>query len=75
LSKVRENKDVFYTVTLDGKPTKTMYKDPLYIPSRMLAVAMAEEWEQQLDTIDMRTMHLNTMMSKAVKCRLDPTLE
>ena len=45
LSKIREGKDVFYAVTLDGKPIKTMYKDALYIPSRALAVAIAEEWE------------------------------
>ena len=75
LSKIREGKDVFYTVTLDGKPIKTMYKDALYIPSRMLAVALAEEWEQQLDTIDQRTMYLNQMAAKAVKTRLDPSLE
>jgi len=54
---------------------KTMYKDPLYLPSRALAVAVAEEWEQQVDTIDMRSMYINNMLSKAVKCRLDNTLE
>jgi chaperone required for assembly of F1-ATPase len=32
-------------VTLDGKVTKTMYKDNLFIPSKALAVAIAEEWE------------------------------
>ena len=74
LSKIRENRDVFYTVALDDKPIKTIYKDALYLPSRALAVAIAEEWEQQLETIDMRTMHLNSMMSKAVKARLDPSL-
>jgi hypothetical protein len=46
LSKIRENKDVFYSVTLDNKPIKTMYKDPLYLPSRALAIAIAEEWDQ-----------------------------
>lgn len=52
-----------------------MYKDPLYIPSRALAVAVAEEWEHQLETIDMRTMHINTMLAKSVKVKLDGTLE
>jgi chaperone required for assembly of F1-ATPase len=32
-------------VTLDGKVTKTMYKDNLLIPSKAMAVALAEEWE------------------------------
>merc|ERR1711907_700692 len=45
LSQIREGKDVFFAVTLDEKPIKTMYKDALYIPSRALAVALAEEWE------------------------------
>ena len=75
LSKIREGQENFWAVTLDGRVMKTMYKDPLYIPSRAMAVAIAEEWEQQVDTIDMRAMHLNNMLAKAVKCRLDDTLE
>ena len=51
-----------------------MYKNPLPIPSRALAVAVAAEWEQQVNTIDMRQMQLNTMLAKAVKCSYDPTL-
>jgi chaperone required for assembly of F1-ATPase len=61
-------------VALDNKPIKTLYKDALYFPSRALAVAVAQEWEHQQETIDMRTMYLNTMMSKAVKVRLDDSL-
>lgn len=75
MSKIREGQDVFYAVTLDGKTMKTMYKDPLYIPSRALALAIAEEWESQVGTIDMRQMHINNMIAKAVKSRLDPSLE
>lgn len=37
--------DKYWSVTLDGRPTKTMYKDSLFIPSYALAVALAEEWE------------------------------
>lgn len=37
--------DKYYAVTLDGKVTKTMYKDNLLIPNYALAVALAEEWE------------------------------
>ena len=50
---------------------KTMYKDPLYIPSRPLALALAEEWDKQLATIDMRSMYLNTMIAKAVRTKYD----
>ena len=75
LSKIRDGSETFYAVTLDDRVIKTMYKDPLYIPTKALAMGIAEEWESQLDTIDMRTMHLNNMMSKAVKCRLDDTLD
>lgn len=37
--------DKYFAVTLDGKVTKTMYKDNLLIPSKAMAVALAEEWE------------------------------
>ena len=76
LSQIRENTDEkFYAVTLDGRVIKSLYKDPLYIPSRALALAVAEEWEHQQDTIDMRTMHVNTMLAKSVKVKVDPSLE
>lgn len=51
-----------------------MYRDPLFIPSRALAIALAEEWDAQMDTIDMRQMHLNTMMAKGVRSTHDDTL-
>ncbi len=35
----------YYAVTLDGRVTKTIYKDDLFVPSRALAVAIAEEWD------------------------------
>jgi len=37
--------DKYWAVTLDGKATKTMFKDNLFIPTKALAVALAEEWE------------------------------
>ena len=64
----------YYGITLDGKIVKTMYKENLLIPSRALAVALAEEWEAQLDTIDLRSMHLNTMVGKGVRAINDETL-
>jgi chaperone required for assembly of F1-ATPase len=37
--------DKYWAITLDGKPIKTVYKDNLFIPTKALAVALAEEWE------------------------------
>ena len=37
----------YWAVALDGRIIKTMYKDPMPIPSRALAVALAEEWDSQ----------------------------
>lgn len=37
--------DKYYAITLDGRVAKTFYKDQLAIPSRALAIALAEEWD------------------------------
>lgn len=37
--------DKYWAVTLDGKVTKTIYKDNLMLPTKALAVALAEEWD------------------------------
>ena len=74
LSQIREGVDKFYAVTLDGRVMKTIYKDPMYIPCRALAVAVAEEWEHQFETIDMRNMHINTMLAKSAKAKIDKSL-
>jgi chaperone required for assembly of F1-ATPase len=44
LSKAYEG-DTFYAVQLDNRIVKSLYKDDLLLPSRALAVAVAEEWE------------------------------
>ena len=54
-------------MTLDGRVTKTVYKDNLLIPSRALAVAIAEEWEMQGERIDLKDLKLNHMLAKAVR--------
>jgi chaperone required for assembly of F1-ATPase len=61
-------------VALDGRVTKTLYKDDLCIPSRALAVAIAEEWDSQDERIDMKTLKLNQIIAKAVRTVHDPTL-
>jgi chaperone required for assembly of F1-ATPase len=48
----------YWAVTLDGKVTKTMYKDALLIPTKAMAVALAEEWESQKEHISLKSLHL-----------------
>ena len=50
--------DKYWGVTLDGKVTKTMFKDNLLIPSKALAVALAEEWDSQKETINLKSLHI-----------------
>ena len=47
----------------------------MMIPSYALALAIADEWEAQLDTIDLRLMHVNNMVAKSFKMFHDETLE
>ena len=64
----------YWAVALDGRPIKTIYKDPMPIPSRALAVAIAEEWDSQKEKIDLKTLHLNQMFARAVRASHDPNL-
>ena len=57
----------FFGITLDGRPIKSLYKDDMVIPSYPLAIAVAEEWDANLHTIDLRIMHTNTMLSKGFR--------
>ena len=47
LNNLSMSHDGYWAVALDKRVIKTMYKDPMPIPSRALAVALAEEWECQ----------------------------
>ena len=51
-----------------------MYKDPLRVPSRALAVALAEEWESQAQFLDIRSLHLNNLLAKGVRAARDESL-
>lgn len=58
----------YWAVTLDGKVTKTMYKDSLLIPSKAMAVALAEEWDSQQENISLKSLHLVSTFRKTKKC-------
>jgi len=45
-----------YSVTLDGRTVKTPAKQPLMLPSRALADAIAAEWEAQTEQVNPQTM-------------------
>ena len=65
----------YWAVALDGRVIKTMYKDPLPIPSRALAVALAEEWESQQEKIDLKSLTLNHVMARSIRATHDPYLQ
>lgn len=44
------------------------------LPSRSLAVAVAEEWESQHEKIDVRHMHLTTTLTRGIRVQEDPEL-
>lgn len=73
LSESKE-RGAYWAISLDDRIIKTMYKDDLFIPSRALAVALAEEWESQADVIDLRDFHMNNMLAKGIRAAHDLSL-
>jgi chaperone required for assembly of F1-ATPase len=53
-------------VALDARPMRTPGKNPLIVPSRMLADAIAAEWEAQHDEIQPATMPLTRLAATAI---------
>lgn len=55
-----------YGIVLDGKAVRTPARNPLTVPSRPLADAIAAEWNAQGDKIDPRTMPLTGLANAAI---------
>ena len=53
-------------VLLDGRPVRTPAKGSLWSPSVALAEAMANEWREQKETIDLGAMPLTQISSAAI---------
>ncbi len=53
-------------VTLDGRPLRTPAKQPLVLPSRALAAAIAAEWDAQQTEIRPPTMPLFRLAATAI---------
>lgn len=58
--------DEGYAVTLDRRPVRTPAKQPLMLPTRALADAIAGEWQEQQDQIRPQTMPMMQLASTAI---------
>jgi len=61
-----EEKDGLFLLVLDGRTAKTPGKQPLAVPSRGLAEAMAEEWAAQGSEIDPSTMPITRIVNSTI---------
>ncbi len=55
-----------FVVTLDGKPVRTPARRPLAAPSRELAQAIADEWQDQREVIDPAHMPLTRLANSII---------
>ena len=55
-----------FAVALDGKPVRTPGRNPLTVPKRSIAQALAAEWDAQVGTIDPATMPLSRLVNSAI---------
>lgn len=53
-------------IALDGRPVKTPMKAPLVLPTRVLAEAVAAEWEAQGEKLDPASMILTRLANTAI---------
>ncbi|MBN06707.1 MAG: ATPase [Rhodospirillaceae bacterium] len=55
-----------FTVVLDGKPVKTPGKRDLVVPLEVIAEAIAAEWQEQGETIDLPAMAMLRLAATAI---------
>ncbi len=63
-----------YLVLLDSRPVRTPLSPQLTLPTRALAEAVAEEWDQQSEQVELREMPL-TQLAGTAQDRLDDERE
>lgn len=61
-----EERDGLFLLTLDGRTARTPGRQPLAVPSRGLAEALAEEWAGQGVEIDPSTMPITRIVNSAI---------
>lgn len=64
-AKVDEREGAFFLV-LDGRSARTPARQPLAVPTRVLAEAMAEEWAGQGEVIDPASMPVTRLVNSAI---------
>jgi chaperone required for assembly of F1-ATPase len=60
-----------FSITLDGKPIRTPTGKPVVVPARVIADAIAAEWNAQGETIDPLTMPLTRLANSVVEGVID----
>ncbi len=55
-----------HAVELDGRPIKTPAKSDLLLPTKALAEAIASEWENQGESLDLQSMTLTRLANVAI---------
>jgi chaperone required for assembly of F1-ATPase len=65
VASVEERDDAFH-LTLDGRTARTPARQPLAVPTRGLAEAMAEEWGRQGEEIDPGSMPVTRLVNSAI---------
>lgn len=60
-----------FTVTLDGRPTRTPGRVPVVVPDETLARLMADEWAAQGERIDAETMPMVRLVNSALESGAD----
>ncbi len=58
--------DQGHGITLDGRDVRTPARNPLLVPTRALAEAMAREWDAQPAVISLPSMPLNGLANAAI---------
>lgn len=53
-------------IALDGKPVRTPARNPLVVPTRALAEAVAAEWNDAPENVDPRSMPLTGLANAAI---------
>jgi chaperone required for assembly of F1-ATPase len=61
-----EERDGAFHLVLDGRPARTPGRNPLAVPTRDLAGAMAAEWGAQGDEINPATMPVTRIVNSAI---------
>ncbi|GMF12337.1 unnamed protein product [Phytophthora lilii] len=64
-----------FAVTLDGKTVKTPRQQPVRLPTRAMAFAVAHEWDAQSHDIRPATMPVMTLASTALDLQLTSSAE